>query len=87
VLFKHLEATDSRFLGFDVAVVLVLAGPIWVGDDSSVKHCAQNALYTLQHIGYTIPPQADAGRIGEAGPGPSYLDAGCRWDFANPEYR
>jgi multimeric flavodoxin WrbA len=154
------------------AHVLVLAGPIWLGDNSSVmkrvherlyggshllneagqylfygrvggclitgnedgvKHCAQNVLYTLQHIGYTIPPQADAGWIGEAGPGPSYLDpgsggpendftnrnttfmtwnllhtarmlqdaggvpafgnqragwdAGCRYDYANPEYR
>jgi len=33
-------------------------------------------LYSLQHLGYTIPPQADAGWIGEAGPGPSYLDPG-----------
>jgi hypothetical protein len=33
-----------------------------------------NILYSLQHIGYTIPPQADAGWIGEAGPGPSYGD-------------
>jgi hypothetical protein len=33
-----------------------------------------NVLYSLQHIGYTVPPQADAGRIGEAGPGPSYGD-------------
>ena len=86
-----------------------------------------------QHLGYTIPPQADAGWIGEVGPGPSYLDegsggpendftnrnttfmtwnvlhvarllkdaggvpahgnqrsiwdAGCRFDFANPDYR
>jgi multimeric flavodoxin WrbA len=95
--------------------VLVLAGPIWLGDNSSqmkkvierlyagsgelndagqyryygrvagclitgnedgIKHCAQNVLYSLQHIGYTIPPQADAGWIGEAGPGPSYLDPG-----------
>ncbi len=31
-------------------------------------------LYSLQHIGYSIPPQADAGWIGEAGPGPSYGD-------------
>jgi hypothetical protein len=92
-----------------------------------------NVLYSLQHLGYTIPPQADAGWIGEAGPGPSYLDpgsggpdndftnrnttfmtwnllhlarmlkdadgipahgnqrsgwdAGCRYDFDNPEYR
>ena len=31
-------------------------------------------LYSLQHLGYSIPPQADAGWIGEVGPGPSYLD-------------
>jgi multimeric flavodoxin WrbA len=97
------------------ADILVVAGPIWLGDNSSVtkrvierlyahsgdlndqgqwvyygrvggalvtgnedgiKHCAQNILYSLQHIGYVIPPQADAGWIGEAGPGPSYLDTG-----------
>ncbi|HWJ60762.1 MAG TPA: flavodoxin family protein [Acidimicrobiales bacterium] len=107
------------------ADVLVLAGPIWLGDNSSVmkqvierlygsshllndagqyryygrvagclitgnedgiKHCAQNVLYSLQHIGYVIPPQADAGWIGEAGPGPSYLDPGSGGpenDFTN----
>jgi multimeric flavodoxin WrbA len=95
------------------ADILVLAGPIWLGDNSSetkkiierlyacsgilnrqgqyafygkvggclitgnedgIKHCAMNILYSLQHLGYTIPPQADAGWIGEAGPGPSYGD-------------
>ena len=35
-----------------------------------------NILYSLQHLGYTIPPQADAAWLGEAGPGPSYLDPG-----------
>ena len=43
-------------------------------------------LYSLQHIGYTIPPNADAGWIGEAGPGPSYLDPGSGGpenDFTN----
>jgi multimeric flavodoxin WrbA len=107
------------------AHILVIAGPIWLGDNSSVtkriierlyalsgnlndagqyafygrvagclitgnedgiKHCAQNVLYSLQHIGYTIPPQADAGWIGEAGPGPSYLDEGSGGpenDFTN----
>ena len=105
--------------------ILVLAGPIWLGDNSSVtkqvierlyggsgilndagqyayygraggclitgnedgiKHCAMNILYSLQHLGYTIPPQADAGWIGEAGPGPSYLDEGSGGpenDFTN----
>jgi multimeric flavodoxin WrbA len=95
------------------ADILVLAGPIWLGDNSSqtkkiierlyacsallndkgqyayygkvagclitgnedgIKHCAMNMLYSLQHLGYTIPPNADAGWIGEAGPGPSYGD-------------
>jgi multimeric flavodoxin WrbA len=95
------------------ADILVLAGPIWLGDNSSltkkiierlygcshlmsdkgqyvyygrtggciitgnedgIKHCAQNVLYSLQHLGYSIPPQADSGWIGEAGPGPSYGD-------------
>ena len=107
------------------ADILVLAGPIWLGDNSSqmkvvierlysysgmlnekgqylyygrvggclitgnedgIKHCAMNVLYSLQHIGYTIPPNADAGWIGEAGPGPSYLDPGSGGpenDFTN----
>lgn len=106
------------------ADILVLAGPIWLGDNSSqmkkiierlyscsgevnskgqwvyygraggclitgnedgLKHCAMNVLYSLQHIGYAIPPQADAGWIGEAGPGPSYGDdgEGLDNDFTN----
>jgi len=110
-----------------------VAGCLVTGNEDGVKHCAMNTLYSLQHLGYVIPPQADAGWIGEAGPGPSYLDpgsggpendftnrnttfmtwnllhaarmlkdaggfpahgnqrsawdAGCRFDFPNPEYR
>jgi len=102
-IFKTVMAAD----------ILVLAGPIWLGDNSSetkkvierlyacssilnkqgqyafygkvggslitgnedgVKHCAMNILYSLQHLGYSIPPQADAGWIGEVGPGASYGD-------------
>ena len=46
------------------------------GNEDGIKHCAMNILYSLQHLGYSIPPQADAGWIGEAGPGASYLDEG-----------
>lgn len=102
-LYKKVQAAD----------ILVIAGPIWLGDNSSqtkklierlyacsgelneqgqyayygkvggclitgnedgLKHCAMDVLYSLQHLGCTIPPQADAGWIGEAGPGPSYGD-------------
>ena len=95
------------------ADVIVLAGPIWLGDQSSQtrviierlygyssevnkagqwayygkvggvlttgnedggKHVSAQVLYALQHIGLTVPPQSDSYWVGEAGPGPSYLD-------------
>lgn len=49
-------------------------GCLVTGNEDGIKHCAMGILYALQHIGYSIPPQADAGWIGEAGPGPSYGD-------------
>ena len=110
-----------------------VGGCIITGNEDGAKHCAMNILYSLQHLGYVIPPQADCAWLGEAGPGPSYLDegsggpnndftnrnttfmtwnllhlarmlndaggipahgnqraawdAGCRFDFENPEYR
>ena len=63
-----------------------VGGCLITGNEDGVKHCAMNVLYSLQHLGYTIPPQADAGWIGEAGPGPSYLDPGSGGpenDFTN----
>jgi multimeric flavodoxin WrbA len=63
-----------------------VAGCIVTGNEDGIKHCAMSVLYGLQHIGYTIPPQADAGWIGEAGPGPSYRDehsGGPQNDFTN----
>lgn len=107
------------------ANIVVIAGPIWLGDNSSQtkkiierlyansaelnskgqyayygkaggsiitgnedggKHCSMNILYSLQHIGFTIPPAADAYWVGQAGPGPSYLDKGSGGpenDFTN----
>ena len=51
-------------------------GCLVTGNEDGAKHCAMNILYSLQHLGYAIPPQADAGWVGESGPGPSYLDPG-----------
>jgi multimeric flavodoxin WrbA len=50
------------------------AGCIITGNEDGVKHCAMDILYAMQHVGYMVPPQADCGWIGEAGPGPSYGD-------------
>ena len=52
------------------------AGVLITGNEDGVKHGAMSLLYSLQHIGFAIPPAADAGWIGEVGPGPSYLDPG-----------
>jgi multimeric flavodoxin WrbA len=51
-----------------------VAGCLVTGNEDGIKHVAMSTLYSLQHLGYAIPPQADAGWIGEAGPGPSYGD-------------
>src|SRR5213595_3952869 len=63
-----------------------VGGCLITGNEDGIKHCAMEILYSLVHLGYTIPPQADAGWIGEAGPGPSYLDDGSGGpdnDFTN----
>ena len=50
------------------------AGCVVTGNEDGVKACSMEVLYAMSHIGYTIPPQADCGWIGEAGPGASYGD-------------
>ncbi len=63
-----------------------VGGCLVTGNEDGAKHCAMNVLYSLQHLGYSIPPQADAAWLGEAGPGPSYLDEGSGGpdnDFTN----
>jgi multimeric flavodoxin WrbA len=55
-------------------------GAVITGNEDGIKHCAMTILYALSHLGYTIPPQADCGWIGEAGPGPSYGDNGAGFD-------
>lgn len=53
-------------------------GCIITGNEDGVKHISMGLLYSLQHLGYSIPPQADAGWVGKIGPGPSYGDT--EWD-------
>jgi multimeric flavodoxin WrbA len=63
-----------------------VGGCLITGNEDGAKHCAMNILYSLQHLGYVIPPQSDAAWLGEAGPGPSYLDPGSGGpenDFTN----
>lgn len=77
------EAGQYAFMG-------KVGGCIITGNEDGVKHCAMNILYSLQHLSFTIPPTADAGWLGDIGPGPSYGDelpdgtrAGFDSDFTN----
>lgn len=53
-----------------------VGGCIVTGNEDGAKACARDVLYSLSHLGCTVPPQADAAWIGEVGPGPSYGDEG-----------
>lgn len=51
-----------------------VGGCLVTGNEDGAKAVAMETLYALSHIGYTIPPQADAAWLGEVGPGASYGD-------------
>jgi len=51
-----------------------VGGCIITGNEDGAKHCSMGILYSLQHVGFSIPPQADSAWLGEVGPGPSYGD-------------
>lgn len=63
-----------------------VGGCVITGNEDGIKHTAMTLSFALNHLGYTIPPQADCGWIGEAGPGPSFgdpLPQGGRVGFDN----
>ncbi|SES25096.1 flavodoxin family protein [Salipaludibacillus aurantiacus] len=58
-----------------------VAGAIVTGNEDGGKQTAMPVIFVLQHLGFTIPPNAEAYWVGEAGPGPSYLEAGQDSEF------
>ncbi|KKK39847.1 BRAMP protein [Mesobacillus campisalis] len=60
-----------------------VGGTVVTGNEDGAKHSAASILYSLSHIGFVIPPNVDAYWVGEAGPGPSYLDSGRENEFTN----
>jgi multimeric flavodoxin WrbA len=53
-----------------------VGGCVVTGNEDGIKHVAMTLGFSLNHLGLTIPPQADCGWVGEAGPGLSFGDAG-----------
>ena len=46
------------------------------GNEDGAHAAAETTLFNLTHLGCTVPPNADTYWVGDAGPGPSYIEAG-----------
>jgi len=64
-----------------------VGGVVATGNEDGAKNVCTEITYALMHLGFTIPPQVDAYWVGEAGPGPSYLDAGTENEFTQRNTR
>jgi multimeric flavodoxin WrbA len=52
-----------------------VGGVVVTGNEDGAKEASRSILYGLSHIGFTIPPNVDSYWVGEAGPGPSFIEA------------
>ena len=53
-----------------------VGGVVVTGNEDGAHAAAETTLFNLSHLGCTIPPNADTYWLGDAGPGPSYIEAG-----------
>ena len=49
---------------------------IVTGNEDGAHACAETTLFNMTHMGFTVPPNADTYWVGDAGPGPSFIEAG-----------
>jgi len=53
-----------------------VAGVIVTGNEDGAHDVCSTILFSLTHLGCTVPPNVDCYWVGDAGPGPSYIEAG-----------
>jgi multimeric flavodoxin WrbA len=53
-----------------------VAGVIVTGNEDGAYDVCSTILFNLTHLGCTVPPNVDCYWVGDAGPGPSYIEAG-----------
>ncbi|MFA1819516.1 flavodoxin family protein [Virgibacillus oceani] len=59
-----------------------VAGAVVTGNEDGAKNAAGDIIFGLAQLGFVIPPNALAYWVGDAGPGPSYIEAeGYKSDF------
>ncbi len=52
-----------------------VAGVVVIGNEDGAHDCAATTLFNLAHLGCTVPPNTDCYWVGDAGPGPSFIEA------------
>ncbi|MHA6250807.1 flavodoxin family protein [Oceanobacillus sp. CAU 1775] len=52
-----------------------VAGAVVTGNEDGAKHAARDILFSLGHFGFSLPPNPLSYWVGDAGPGPSYIEA------------
>jgi multimeric flavodoxin WrbA len=55
-----------------------VAGVVVTGNEDGAHAAAETTLFNLSHLGFTIPPNSDTYWVGDAGPGPSFIEANGR---------
>jgi multimeric flavodoxin WrbA len=53
-----------------------VAGVVVTGNEDGAHAAAETTLFNMTHLGCAVPPNADTYGVGDAGPGPSYIEAG-----------
>ncbi|MCQ1535909.1 flavodoxin family protein [Methanosarcina sp. KYL-1] len=53
-----------------------VGGVMVTGNEDGAHNVSANTLFNLTHLGCTVPPNVDSYWVGDAGPGPSYIEAG-----------
>lgn len=53
-----------------------VAGVVVTGNEDGAHDAAATTLFNLTHLGCVVPPNVDTYWVGDAGPGPSYIEAG-----------
>lgn len=88
-----IERLDGTYAGTNAVgqypLYNTVAGVVVTGNEDGAHDAAGTTLFNLSHLGCAIPPNADTYWVGDAGPGPSFIEADgwsseytrktCRW--------
>jgi len=53
-----------------------VGGVVVTGNEDGAHASAETTVFNMTHLGFTMPPNCDTYWVGDAGPGPSFIDAG-----------